>query len=190
VIASLSVPVIVFWGGNYFADQLPASRCWLVWDKENTGSFADAELAWTNQDKIVRVLRHRWSGLMKASERGERRVHPTQKPVALTEWVIETMAPKAKTLVDLFLGSGSALIACERSGVICLGAELAPAYCDVIVKRWQAFTGNEATLDGDDRTFAQIDAERFEGEKDRNGAGCYNDALEAKREALSAEARA
>jgi len=66
---ALGVPVIVLWGGNYFADQLPASRCWLVWDKENTGTLADAELAWTNLDKPTRLLRHQWSGLMKASER-------------------------------------------------------------------------------------------------------------------------
>jgi len=54
----------------------------------------------------------------------------------------------------------------------------------VIVKRWQAFTGNEATLDGDGRTFAQIDAERFDGERDKNSAGCYDDAIAAKRKAL------
>ena len=70
--------------------------------------------------------------------------------------------------------------------LLLLRLEISPAYCDVIVKRWQAFTGGEATLDGDGRTFAQIDAERFESEKDRNGAGCYDDALAAKREALAA----
>lgn len=158
VLTELGVPAIVLWGGNYFANALPPSRCWLVWDKENTGSFADAELAWTNQDAIVRLLRHRWSGLMKASERGEKRVHPTQKPVALSEWVIETIAPDAKTAIDLFLGSGSMLIACERKGIACFGMEMAEAYVDATITRWQNFTGQSATLDG--KTFEQVKADR------------------------------
>jgi DNA modification methylase len=159
VLLALGVPVITLWGGNYYADALPASRCWLVWDKENTGSFADAELAWTNQDAIVRLLRHQWSGLIKASERGERRVHPTQKPVALAEWVLETLAPRAKTAIDLFLGSGSTLIACENRGVACYGVEMSEPYVDVIINRWQNFTGLQATLDG--KTFAEVQRERL-----------------------------
>jgi hypothetical protein len=145
ILNDIEIPAIVMWGGNYFADQLPASRCWLVWDKENTGSFADAELAWTNQDAIVRLLRHQWSGLIKASERNERRVHPTQKPVALIEWMIETINPKARTLLDPFLGSGSSLIACERRQIDCYGMELSEGYVDVAVRRWEAFTGETAT---------------------------------------------
>jgi len=160
VLLALGIPAIVLWGGNYFANSLPASRRWLVWDKENTGTFADAELAWTNQDMIVRLLRHQWSGLIKASERGERRVHPTQKPVALAEWVIKTIAPQATSVIDLFLGSGSTIIAAEQTGRSCVGLEMSPAYCDVIVKRWQDFVGAHATLDGDGRTFDDIAATR------------------------------
>lgn len=160
VLAALSVPAIALWGGQYFADRLPASRCWLVWDKENTGTFADVEMAWTNCDQTSRLFRHQWSGLIKASERGERRVHPTQKPVALAEWVFETVAPKAKTVVDLFLGSGSTLIAAERVGLTCFGMELAPAYIDIAILRWQTFTGREATLEATGMTFAATAAER------------------------------
>ncbi len=160
VLAELGVPAIVLWGGNYFANELPPSRCWLVWDKENTGSFADAELAWTNQDKTVRLLRHQWSGLIKASERGERRVHPTQKPVALADWVIETIAPEAKTVIDLFIGSGSTLIACERRSIACFAMEMAEAYVQVTIERWQTFAGKSATLDGDGRDFESVAAER------------------------------
>ena len=69
---------------------------------------------------------------MKASERGKKRVHPTQKPVALAEWVIETAAPEAKLVIDLFLGSGSGLIAAERKNIKCFGMELAEPYCDVV----------------------------------------------------------
>jgi hypothetical protein len=156
LLAELGVKAIVMWGANYYADKLPASRCWLVWDKENTGSFADAELAWTNQDAIVRLLRHQWSGLIKASERGERRVHPAQKPVALATWAIETVSPKAKTITDLFVGSGSSIIACETNNTTCFAMELAEAYVDVTIKRWQDFTGEKATREADGRRFDDL----------------------------------
>lgn len=145
----VGVPVLVFWGGNYYADRLPASRCWLAWVKKTDEStFADAELAWTNQDHVVKVFDHHWAGMIRDSERGEGRVHPTQKPVALAEWVINTLAPNARVVLDLFLGSGWTLMAAERTDRICYGMEMSPAYCDVIVARWEAATGNEAKLDG------------------------------------------
>lgn len=171
-------------GGNYFADALPPSRCWLVWDKENTGTFADAELAWTNADKVVKLIRHQWSGLIKASERGEKRVHPTQKPVALAEWVIDTMAPQAETILDGFLGSGWTLIAAERKSISCIGLELSPAYVDVAIKRWQDFTGQKAILESTGRTFEEVASDRYSPAKD--GEGSYLDAIAAKRTELEA----
>lgn len=168
VLKGLGVPAIVLWGGNYYADKLPPSRCWLVWDKENTGTFADAELAWTNQDAIVRLLRHQWSGLIKASERGERRVHPTQKPVALAEWVIETVAPDCKTVLDLFGGSGSTLIACEIRGKQAYILEMSPSYVDVMIQRWEKFTGLRASHE-DGRSFSKISTDRLDS--DRPGVG-------------------
>lgn len=161
LIAEIGVKAIALWGGNYFADKLPPSRCWLVWDKENTGTFADAELAWTNQDKVVKLLRHQWSGLIKASERGERRVHPTQKPVALAEWVHETLAPKARSVLDLFLGSGSVLIAAERKGIACFGMEMSPDYVDVAAVRWENFTGRAAMLEATGQSFSEVRLERL-----------------------------
>ncbi len=160
MLTDLGVPAIVMWGGNYFADALPASRCWLVWDKENTGSFADCELAWTNQDAIARLFRHQWSGLIKASERGERRVHPTQKPSALADWVSETVNAKAETVIDLFLGSGATLISAERTKRTMFGMELSPAYVDVALLRWQAFTGQQATHASTGATFSETQDER------------------------------
>lgn len=160
LMAQLGVPAIVLWGGNYFADRIPASRCWLVWDKENTGTFADVELAWTNRDAVARLFRHQWSGLIKASERGQTRVHPTQKPVALAEWVIEAVAPDAKVILDGFSGSGWTLIAAERKGIACVAIELSPAYIDVAVRRWEAYTNTAATLEHDGREFTEIEAER------------------------------
>jgi DNA modification methylase len=138
---------MIFWGGNYYADRLPASSAWLVWDKDNGQSFfADGEIAWTNQKTAVRIFKHQWNGLIKASERGEKRVHPTQKPVALAEWCFEHYSEKEDKVLDLFGGSGSTLIACEKTGRKCYMMELSPAYCDVIVSRWEQATGKKAVL--------------------------------------------
>lgn len=162
MLVTLGVPAIALWGGNYFANHLPPSRCWLVWDKETNGNFADAELAWTNQDKVVKLFTHQWSGLMKGSERGQRRVHPTQKPVVLAEWVADTIAPKARTVLDLFLGSGSVLIAAQTRGLRCFGMELSPSYVDVATARWAAFTGLEPILAETGETWGQVKARREE----------------------------
>ena len=132
---SREIPVLIFWGGNYYAEALPPSRCWLVWDKENTGNFADVELAWTNLDKPARLFRHMWNGLMKASERGEARVHPTQKPVALAEWALQKFGKEGDAVLDLFVGSGFTLVACERLGRRGFGMELSPEYVAVTLER-------------------------------------------------------
>lgn len=142
--AALAIPVLIFWGGNYYANALPPSSCWIVWDKENTGNFADAELAWTNQPSAVRIFKHMWNGMVKASEHGQRRVHPTQKPVALAEWCFEKYGKTGDNVLDLFGGSGSTLMAAERTGRAAFLMELSPAYCDVIVSRWEKATGQKA----------------------------------------------
>ena len=152
LIKTLNSKTQIIWGGNYYAAALPNSPCWIVWDKENTGNFADAELAWTNQPSAVRIFKHMWNGMLKASERGQKRVHPTQKPVALAEWCFENYGDP-KTVLDLFLGSGSTLVACEQTLRACYGMELSPAYCDVIVKRWEDFTGNTAVCQPSDAHF-------------------------------------
>lgn len=145
VIATLGARVEIIWGGNYYASHLPNSSCWLVWDKQNTGSFADCELAWTNQTTAVRKFEHMWNGMVKASEHGQKRVHPTQKPVALAAWCIEQYGEDCDSVLDLFGGSGFTLIACEQKKKTAYIMELSGAYVDVIVKRWQEFTGLKAT---------------------------------------------
>jgi DNA modification methylase len=147
VIKTLSAKVEIIWGGNYYANALDNSSCWIVWDKDNTGNFADAELAWTNQKTAVRIFKHMWNGMIKASEHGQKRVHPTQKPVKLAEWCFEQYGKDCKTVLDLFCGSGSTLIACEISRKAGYMMELSPAYCDVIIKRWEDFTGKKAILE-------------------------------------------
>jgi DNA modification methylase len=144
LIATFGADVEIIWGGNYYASSLPNSSCWIVWDKKNSGNFADCELAWTNQKTAVRKFEHMWNGMVKASEHGQKRVHPTQKPIALAEWCFDNYAEKCQNILDLFGGSGSTLLACEtrcKNGFL---MELAPAYCDVIIKRWQDFSGKVA----------------------------------------------
>jgi DNA modification methylase len=156
LIEALGVPTVVYWGGNYYAHELPNSPCWVVWDKRVEESQrdlnSDCELAWVKHPHkaSVRIFRHLWKGMIKASERGEARVHPTQKPVALAEWCLTELAADGKAVLDLFLGSGSTLIACEKTGRRCFGMEIDPRYCDVIVARWEAFTGKKASLESED----------------------------------------
>ena len=153
---SLEIPVLCFWGGNYFASKLNDTSCWIIWDKrEDTGiknTFADCEIAWTNQSKPSRIYRQLWNGMIRKGEH-EKRVHPTQKPIALAEWCFEELNPKGKTVLDLFGGSGSTLIACEKTGRHCYMMELSPEYIDVIIKRWMQFTRKEAILESTGESF-------------------------------------
>lgn len=140
----------VWWGGNHFAASasLPDSSCWLIWDKENHGNdFADAELAWTNHKGAVRLLRHMWNGMLRASER-DKRVHPTQKPVALAEWAFSVVDPEhtREDVLDVFGGSGSTLLACHTTGRSGLLMEMEPAYNDVICRRYQQASGIQPVL--------------------------------------------
>ena len=142
--------IVCYWGGNYYAHKLPPSPCWLVWDKrieeKQRDVNSDCELAYVKHPRkeSVRIFRHLWKGMIKESEHGQARVHPTQKPIALAEWCLEELDPKGSTVLDLFGGSGSTLIACEKLKRKCYVMELDENYCDVIVKRWETFTGKKA----------------------------------------------
>ena len=138
----------VLWGANYYADRLPPSSCWIAWDKDNGESdFADVELAWTSYKKAARIVKWKWAGMLQQDMKNkEKRVHPTQKPTALAEWVFDKFSA-GTVVLDLFGGSGSTLIACEKTARDCLMMELDPKYCDVIVDRWQSFTGKTAELE-------------------------------------------
>jgi len=98
--------------------------------------------------------------MIKKGESGKR-CHPTQKPIGLMVWVIQEYAPDAAVIADPYAGSGTTIIACEQLGRKCYAIEIEPRYVDVAVKRWQNLTGKEATLEGDGRTFAEIEAERY-----------------------------
>lgn len=138
--------VHIWWGGNYYTDVLPPSPGWIVWDKDNTGDFADCELAWTNQDKAAKIFEHRWNGMLKASEHGQRRVHPTQKPVALAMECFREYGTSNNLILDPFLGSGISVLAAEQldDDRQVIGFELAPAYIGVTLHRWETLTGQKA----------------------------------------------
>lgn len=130
-------PIIVLWGANYFADKLPISSGWITWDKREgitRNNFADCELAWTNQDKPARIFYHLWNGLHKGSQHGERRVHPTEKPVALFAEIGKLLAPDGIWL-DLFAGSGAQIVAAEQTGATCYAVEYEVLYVATILER-------------------------------------------------------
>jgi hypothetical protein len=148
---ALEIPTLIFWGANYYADSLPPSACWLVWDKRGemaSNNFADCELAWTNLTGPARIHKQVWAGMIREGESGSR-VHPTQKPVGLAEWAISELSLSG-SILDSFCGSGSTLIACENLNRRCYAMELDPGYCDVIVDRWERHTSQTATLERSD----------------------------------------
>lgn len=119
------------WGGNYYADILPASRGWLVWDKNNDGrDFGEAELAWTNKDDVIRVFEKRPMNM----DGGK--VHPTQKPIDLMVWNIDYLElPRGSTILDPFGGSGSTGCACAKAGYNFIGIERDPGNFAIMRRR-------------------------------------------------------
>lgn len=126
-----AAPVQIIWGGNYFADNLPPSQCWLVWDKINGAGFslADVELAWTSMDKAARMFR-----VSRTATFSEGKEHPTQKPIALMSWCL-THIPQAKTILDPFMGSGTTGVACVKQGRSFIGIEIDEGYFDIACER-------------------------------------------------------
>jgi DNA modification methylase len=119
----------IIWGGNYFADMLPPSMRWLVWDKGQRINQADGELAWTSQNAALRITeKNRVALLLDGAE------HPTQKPVSLMKWCLGFL-PDAQTILDPFMGSGTTGVACVKLGRKFIGIEIDPEYFDIAVKR-------------------------------------------------------
>jgi DNA methylase/ParB-like nuclease family protein len=154
---------VILWGANCYSERLPMGT-WLVWDKRHangTAFLADAEVAWMRGGHGVYIYAQTWQGCI----RSEEIEHPTQKPLGLMRWCLG----KSKTdgiILDPYLGSGTTLIAAEVESRVCCGAEIEPKYVDVIVQRWQDFTGKEATLEGHGATFAHVKEGRLLGEQD------------------------
>lgn len=143
---------VFLFGADYFAELLPNKNdgSWLVWDKRKE-SQADAigsefELIWSKNKHKRRMLRHDWFGFLSSqnAKDAQHRVHPTQKPVTLLVDIINQWGNGCNIIVDLYGGSGSTLIACEQLDRTCYMMEIDPKYCDVIIKRWEQFTGKKA----------------------------------------------
>jgi len=147
-IVAADVPAVI-WGGNYFADLLPPTRGWLYWSKGQDGlTMSDGELAWTTQSTPLRAIT-----VNRAALQGS--VHPTQKPLQIVEFSLDYIKA-GPVVLDLFGGSGAILIACEKTGRSARLMELAPKYCDVIIKRWQDYTGKQATHAETGQPFAEV----------------------------------
>lgn len=150
--SALGIKNQVWWGANYYAHTVPETANWIIWDKRveenNHNDQSDCEMAWVQSKwSAVRIFRHLWKGMIRESEKKEARVHPTQKPVALAEWCFDTyFQGDVKIVLDLFGGSGSTLIACEKTKRKCLAMEIMPIYVDTIISRWEKFTGKTAML--------------------------------------------
>jgi len=123
----------VIFGGNYYADVLPLSRGWVVWDKRANGRYADGELIWTNKDVALQIFRYTWSGMLK--QKPEIRYHPTQKPVELIERLLVEYSPTSEIVLDPFMGSGTTGIACIRTGRKFIGIEISPEYFEIAKNR-------------------------------------------------------
>ena len=144
---------IFLWGADYYAEHLPNKNegSWVVWDKRLDESAdkmygSTFELCWSKARHKRMLARIKWAGIFGTEkEFDHKRHHPTQKPVALNEWFFDYYSLKNKIVVaDLYGGAGGTLIACEKTNRNCRMMELDPQYIDVIINRWQNFTGKDA----------------------------------------------
>lgn len=129
----------IIWGANHFVSDIPnaSSPCWIVWDKEKVGGFfADSELAYTSFKTAVRNFKFQWHGMIQGDMKNkEQRIHPTQKPVKLYEWLLANYAKKGDKILDTHLGSMSSVIACLNLGFEITGSELDKDYFESGIKR-------------------------------------------------------
>jgi len=141
----LNAKEYILWGGNWYANRLPDSGGWFVWDKrggdrdvaEADWSMGEGELAWANIGKGLRIFRHTWFGLIRDSERGEWH-HPTQKPVALMDWCL-SFSRTIGTVLDPYMGSGPVVVACMSANRPFIGIEIEEQYCEIAAKRCEQY---------------------------------------------------
>lgn len=159
-VLSVDAKEMFLWGADYFAELLPRKNdgSWIVWDKRANGNddieedySSDKmygscfELCWSKNKHKRDIARVKWAGVFGTEQEFDhKRYHPTQKPIKLAEWFLKRYSKDGHIIVDLFGGSGSTLIACEQLDRTCYMMELDPKYCDVIIKRWENLTGENA----------------------------------------------
>ena len=161
-IMALDIKETFLWGADYFAELLPNKNdgSWVVWDKRANGNDDIAEdyssdkmygscfeLCWSRTKHKRDIARVKWAGMfgMKKQD-NKKRLHPTQKPLELCNWFITRYSEDNSNILDLFGGSGSTLIACEQLNRNCYMMELDPKYVDVVIERWEQYTGKKAVL--------------------------------------------
>ena len=151
----------IVWGGNYFTKEIQKdSQGWIVWDKCHPDGikFADAELAWTSFNVKTRIFRFLWNGMCQGTPGNgtkmqgdktlnEKRIHPTQKPVALYQWIFANYAKPGDKILDTHLGSGSSRIAAYDAGLDFVGCEIDKTYFDLQEDRFQMYAAQER-IDG------------------------------------------
>ena len=133
----------IIWGGNYFIEHLSNTRCYLNWDKLNhSDTYADCEMAWTSFDKNAKIFKYMWDGnrygfigAIKGVGKKSIRMHPTQKPIALYEWLLMNYAKEGDKILDTHLGSGSIAIACHNLKYDLTACELDKEYFDAAMER-------------------------------------------------------
>lgn len=126
----------IVWGGNYFFEHLGNTRCFIFWDKNQPmDNYADGELAWTSFDKVAKVIKKDWYGFLAKEKNQIERIHPTQKPIQLYEWLLMNYAKEGDKILDTHLGSGSIAIACHNLGFDLTACELDTEYYNNALKR-------------------------------------------------------
>ena len=136
----------IVWGGNYFTKHLPPSKSFICWDKRTaekySNDFADCEMAWCSENLgVARVFRFLYSGMLQEDMKNkEDRFHPTQKPVALYQWILSKYAKQGDKILDTHLGSGSSRIACYNGGYDFWGYEIDKEYFEKQEERFEHHT--------------------------------------------------
>jgi site-specific DNA-methyltransferase (adenine-specific) len=127
----------IIWGANYLTEYLPPSMGWIYWGKmEDDSDFSDGELAFTSFERALKSYKcHQFDG----TRGGKDRIHPTQKPVKLYDWIFANYAKEGDKILDTHVGSGSSRIAAHRAGLDFIGAELDPDYFAAQEKRYKEF---------------------------------------------------
>jgi len=126
----------IIFGGNYFLEYLTNTPCFIVWDKNNTGNFADCELAWTSFKTATRQIKYTWNGFIQGNmKEKDYRQHPTQKPLSVMRWILEKYSENNQTILDPFMGSGTTGVACKELGRNFIGIEISEKYFKIAERR-------------------------------------------------------
>ena len=133
----------IIWGANHFIENIPNANSsgWIVWDKmDSENDFSSCELAYTSFKKGVKKFKFLWSGYWQGNMKNkETRIHPTQKPVALYDWILKNYAKEGDKIFDSHLGSGSSRIAAHKAKLDFVGCEIDAEYFEKQEKRFKQF---------------------------------------------------